>query len=85
MGVNQKFQSGFVLFDVCYEDGTRTSNRKVLASELGGLNGDAAARAFVDMQDLMIGSGMPRGCIKTILQSQKIIKLMDWARSHCAP
>ena len=71
--VNQKFQSGFVLFDVCYEDGTRTSNRKVPASELGGLNGDAPARAFVDMQDRMIGerSGMPRGRIKTILRSQK--------------
>jgi hypothetical protein len=37
----QKVQSGFVLFDVCYEDGTRTSNRKVPASELGGLDGDA--------------------------------------------
>ena len=31
----QKVQSGFVLFDVCYEDGTRTSNRKVPATELG--------------------------------------------------
>ena len=40
----QKVQSGFVLFDVCYEDGTRTSNRKVPATELGGLDGDAPAR-----------------------------------------
>jgi hypothetical protein len=32
----QKAQNGFVLFDVFYEDGTRTSNRKVPASELGG-------------------------------------------------
>ena len=69
----QKVQSGFVLFDVYYEDGTRTSNRKVPASELGGLDGDAPARAFVEMQDRMIGemSGMPRGRIKTILRSQK--------------
>ena len=51
----QKVQSGFVLFDVCYEDGTRTSNRKVPATELGGLDGDAPARTFVEMQDRMIG------------------------------
>ena len=69
----QKVQSGFVLFDVYYEDGTRTSNRKVPASELGWLDGDAPARSFVEMQDRMIGemSGMPRGRIKTILRSQK--------------
>jgi hypothetical protein len=29
----QKVENGFVLFDVLYEDGTRTSNRKVPASE----------------------------------------------------
>jgi hypothetical protein len=40
----QKVESGFVLFDVLYQDGTRTSNRKVPASELGGLDGDAPAR-----------------------------------------
>ena len=69
----QKVQSGFVLFDVCYEDGTRTSNRKVPASELGGLDGDGPARSFVEMQDRVIGemSGMPRGRIKTIQRSQK--------------
>jgi hypothetical protein len=35
----------FVLFDVLYEDGTLTSNRKVPSSMLGGLEGDAPARA----------------------------------------
>ena len=29
--------TGFVLFDVIYEDGTQTSNRKVPAADLGGL------------------------------------------------
>ena len=69
----QKVQSGFVLFDVYYEDGTRTSNRKVPAVKLVGLDGDGPARAFVEMQDRMIGemSGMPRGRIRTILRSQK--------------
>jgi hypothetical protein len=48
----QKVQkSDFVLFDVHYEDGTRTSNRKVPAVKLVGLDGDGPARAFVEMQD----------------------------------
>ena len=33
----------FILFDVLYEDGTRTSNRKVPGSELGGVDGDLRA------------------------------------------
>ena len=47
--------SGFVLFDVLYEDGSQTSNRKVPATELGGLDGDAPARTFVEIQDRKIG------------------------------
>jgi hypothetical protein len=34
----------FVLFDVLYEDGTRSSNRKVPRSELGSLDGDRPAK-----------------------------------------
>ena len=65
--------SGFVLFDVCYEDGTQTSNRKVPAADLGGLDGDTPARAFVEMQDREIAerSGRPRGRIKTIARARK--------------
>ncbi len=65
--------NGFVLFDVIYEDGSRSSNRKVPATELGGLNGDAPARAFVELQDRKIGemSGRPRGRIKSIFRSPK--------------
>jgi hypothetical protein len=65
--------SGFVLFDVVYEDGTQSSNRKVPATELGGLDGDAPARAFVEIQDRKIGevSGRPRGRIKSIVRSGK--------------
>ncbi|MBM3545098.1 MAG: hypothetical protein FJX44_11485 [Alphaproteobacteria bacterium] len=71
MAKKQKIPAGFVLFDVIYEDGTRTSNRKVPAAELGGLDGDTPARAFVEGQDRHIGemSGIPRGRIKTILRS----------------
>jgi hypothetical protein len=34
----------FILFDVLYENGTRTSNRKVPGSELGGIDGDLPAK-----------------------------------------
>ena len=43
----QQVANGFVLFDVVYEDGTQTSNRKVPATDLGGLDGDAPARTFI--------------------------------------
>ena len=63
--------SGFVLFNVVYQDGTRTSNRKVPSAGLGGLDGDEPARAFNEAQDREIAerSGNPRGPIKTIARS----------------
>ena len=65
--------SGFVLFDVLYEDGTQTSNRKVPATELGGLDGDAPARTIVEIQDRKIAemSDNPRGPIKSISRARK--------------
>ncbi len=70
---HQPQPNGFVLFDVIYEDGSRSSNRRVPATELSGLNGDAPARAFVELQDRKIGemSGRPRGRIKSISRSPK--------------
>jgi hypothetical protein len=58
----------FVLFNVLYEDGTVTSNRKVSGSLLGGLDGDAPARDFIESQDREIGerSGRARAPIKSI-------------------
>ena len=65
--------NGFVLFDVIYEDGTQTSNRRVPASELGGLDGDEPARAIIEAQDRDIAekSGMARGRIKSIARAKK--------------
>ncbi len=59
-----------VLFNVVYEDGTLSSNRRVPGTELGGLDGDAPARAFIEAQDREIAqrSGMPRGPIKTLVR-----------------
>jgi hypothetical protein len=72
----QPVPSGFVLFDVIYEDGTRTSNRKVPAAEVGGLDGDDPARTFVEVQDRKISemSGMSRGRIKSIFRAGKMPK-----------
>lgn len=66
-------EKGSVLFNVIYEDGTLSSNRKVPSGELGGLDGDAPARAFIEAQDRDIAekSGMPRGRIKTIARSPR--------------
>lgn len=60
-----------VLFDVFYEDGSRTSNRKVPGSEIGGFDGDAPARAYIEAQDRQIGerSGMQPRSIKRIVRS----------------
>lgn len=58
----------FVLFNVLYEDGSQTSNRKVPGDILGGLDGDEPARAAIEAQDQEIAerSGRPRGPIKSI-------------------
>jgi len=63
--------SEFVLFDVVYDDGSRSSNRRVPASELGGPNGDDAARHIIAAQDRELAeiSGRPRGEIKSISRS----------------
>jgi hypothetical protein len=60
--------SEVVLFNVTYEDGTQTSNRKVAASLLGGLEGDDPALTAIEAQDREIAerSGRPRGAIKSI-------------------
>lgn len=61
----------YVLFNVTYEDGSMTSNRKVPATELGGLEGDEPARAIIEAQDREIAerSGRPRGPIKMLERS----------------
>jgi hypothetical protein len=71
MAMKSRAATSFVMFDVVYQDGTRSSNRKVLASALGGLDGDEPARALVEAQDREIAaaSGRPRSDVKTIVRS----------------
>jgi hypothetical protein len=61
-------ESGYVLFDVLYEDDSRTSNRRVPRAVLGGLDTDEAARKAIEEQDSLISekAGRPRVAIKSI-------------------
>jgi hypothetical protein len=65
--------SEFVLFNVLYEDGTQSSNRRVAASEVSGLEGDEPALAIITEQDRDIGekSGRPRAAIKSVARAGK--------------
>lgn len=67
----QPAKADFILFDVIYQNGARTSNRKVPADHLGGLDGDEPARTFIEEQDRKLAelSGNPRGPIKSISRS----------------
>ena len=69
----KKKSSEYILFDVVYDDGSRTSNRKVPAVELAGSDEDAAAKAFVEAQDRKIAeaSGTWRGAIKEIVRAER--------------
>jgi hypothetical protein len=60
-----------VFFDVLYEDGTQTSNRKVPSSELNDLDGDLLAKPYLEDQDRKIAemSGKPRGPIKSVTRA----------------
>jgi hypothetical protein len=66
--MKRRSESSFVLFDVTYVDGSRSSNRKVLSSVLDGFEGEAAATAVIEAQDREIASasGRSRSDIKSI-------------------
>lgn len=61
--------SAFALFNVIYQDGAQTSNRKVPVEQFGQFDDEQdIARAFIEAQDREIAekSGRPRGPIKTL-------------------
>jgi hypothetical protein len=57
-----------VLFNVIYEDGGQTSNRRVPGNMIGLLDADEQIQAFIEKQDNEIAerSGKPRGPIASI-------------------
>ena len=77
-------RSEFVFFDVSYEDGSQRSNRRVPAEILGGLEGDVAARTFLEEQDREIGekSGMQPLAIKALWRTGEKPKERRGARRN---
>jgi len=71
--IKSRSESSVILFDVFYEDGGRASNRKVPATELGGLDGDAPALTVIMDQDRRIAelSGKPARPIKSVVRSRR--------------
>jgi hypothetical protein len=69
----KRIPAGFIAFDVLYEDGTRSSNRRVPNSVLGGLDGDLPATAAIEAQDreISLASGRQRPAIKSIERSER--------------
>ena len=63
-----KARTEFAFFNVYYEDGTLTSNRKVPLHETDILDGEQRIRAIIEAQDAEIQerSGKSRGPIKSI-------------------
>jgi hypothetical protein len=58
-----------LLFNVFYEDGSQTSNRKILAAVVSPFDKDGSIREALEAQDRDIAerSGRPRGPIKDII------------------
>jgi hypothetical protein len=71
MAMKSRVSTSFVTFDVVYTDGTRSSNRKVSASVLDGLDGDAPARGIIEAQDrdIAIASGRAKSDVRSISRS----------------
>ncbi|HXE03434.1 MAG TPA: hypothetical protein VN518_02290 [Methyloceanibacter sp.] len=67
----QSVPDGFVLFDVVYEDGTLSSNRRVARAQIDQLDADASAQAAIEAQDRKIAemSGRPLVPIKSVTRS----------------
>jgi hypothetical protein len=67
----KKIEDNFVMFDVVYEDGTKSSRRKINAAGLSDSEIEDHARTEIMAQDRKIAemSGKPRGNIKELVRS----------------
>jgi hypothetical protein len=66
-----RMDESYVFFDIIYEDGARSSHRKVSAAELAEGDGDDHAKTVIMAQDRKIAekSDRHRGAIKSIVRS----------------
>jgi hypothetical protein len=64
-------KSEFLSFDVLYEDGSRSSNRRIPSAALSDFDRDESIRAAIEAQDekIALASGRPRRPIKAIVPS----------------
>jgi len=69
----KKKANDYSLFDVLYDDGSRTSNRKVPDNEVIGDDKEEAVKAYLEAQDRKIAeaSGKYRGTITAVLPVPK--------------
>jgi len=81
----------FLLFDVLYDDGARSSNRKVATATIAEWDFDGSVRAAIEAQDREIAerSGKPRGAIQSITRSgtraaERLAKRAEAAGRHSA-
>ena len=67
----KKIEDNFVMFDVIYEDGTKSSRRKINVAGLDKDEFEAHARTEIMTHDRRIAemSGKPRGNIKELVRS----------------
>jgi hypothetical protein len=68
-----KVEAGAVSFDIIYQDGSQSSNRKVPRADVDDIDDEDTVRAYFESQDRRIAelSGSPRGPIKSIARSAK--------------
>ena len=71
MARKKSAESEYIAFDVIYEDGSQTSNRRVASADIDPIDGDKSVQAIIEQQDRKIAemSGRPRGPIKSVKRS----------------
>ncbi len=67
----KKIEDSFVFFDVIYEDGTKSSRRKINAAGVDASDVESFAMTEIMNQDRRISemSGKTRGQVKTLVKS----------------
>ena len=75
----------FVLFDVFHADGSQRSNRRVPSEILGGVDGDAPARAVIQEQNRLIAENglQPAGAIARAARGNRPGPALDEPRQAC--
>lgn len=64
---------GYTLFNIVYQDGAQSSNRKLVHADVEDVDDEGAVRAYFEAQDRKIAemSGNPRGPIKSMARVGK--------------